>query len=217
MSKQFSLNKMRIIVIAVYIIFVAVMGAWCMNSYYAAQKALANFHAQKIRMLSLKTEINNTKGSIDSLKKELQEFRKLLFNDRDVPAFLDGLSHSAAKSSVYITDMKTERFAQIKVPKGMAGANNVENQRYFGDFEEDSNKDPSVEFKNRLTLAAMPIHIKIHGTFTSIIHFLNYVENYRQLLTISNVEITRNQDYPQLDCEFNLKIYSLENLKDITL
>jgi Tfp pilus assembly protein PilO len=202
--------------IAVYVVFVLAMAAWVVQGYYAAKHALVTLNSQKRHLSSLNVDIETTRGSIDRLKAEQEEFKKLLFNDRDVPAFIDGLSHSAAKYAVYIMDMKTQRFSQIVIPKDMTSVNNVERRHAYEDFEDDNKKDPKVEFKDRLTLAAMPIHIKIHGTFPAIVNFLNSVENDRQLLTVSNVEIVRNTtDYPQLNCEFILKIYSLEKLKDI--
>jgi Tfp pilus assembly protein PilO len=216
MNKQKNLHKNRFGLAVAFVVFILAMGAWALHGYYAAKQSLAALDVQRTKLARLKTEIKTTQDSIDRLKAEQEEFKKLLFNDRDVPAFIDGISHFAAKSKVRIMDMKTQRFSQIVVPKSFSDASKMENRGIIVDTDNEYKPDPQVEFKNRLTLAAMPIHMKIKGTFAAIVFFLNSIENDRQLLTVSNVEITRNtQDYPQLDCDFILKIYSLELLKDI--
>jgi len=215
MIKKSILNRWRNTMIIVYGVFVLAMCAWCWQGHDAAKHALALLDAQKAGYTRLSTEVESTRRSLDHLKTEQEEFKKLLFNDRDVPAFLDGLSHSAAKTAVHIVDMKTQRFSQIAVPKELDTANSAERRRAYEYTDDERKIDPKVEFKNMLTLAAMPIHIKVHGSFRNIINFLDSIENERQLLTVSNVEIVRNMDYPQLNCEFILKIYSLKQLEDI--
>jgi len=217
MNKLTSIKNARNIIIGVYFIFVLGLSAWCTAAYHDAKEALQGLDVQNNKLANLDKEIEISKNSVDQLKEEQEEFKKLLFNERDVPSFIDGLSHSAKQSSVLIMDMKTQRFSQIIVPKEMRSANSLEVKRSYDDFDDDKKPDRSADLQNTLTLASMPIHIKIHGAFDAIIHFLNFVENYRQLLTISNVEIQRDRSYPQLDCNFILKIYSLENLKDLSL
>ncbi len=214
MTHNTSFETIRNILIAVYLVFVLALAAWCLQGYHAAKQALATLEGQKTLLARLNTEIENTHRSVNSLKAEQEEFKQLLFSDRDVPAFLDSLSRSAAKDGVHIIDMKTQRFSQLTVPKDLAAASSGERLRAYEE-DDQPKKDPKVEFKNMLTLAAMPIHIKIQGKFGAIVHFLSSVESERQLLTVSNVEIDRNTDYPQLSCDFILKIYSLELLKDI--
>ena len=215
MIKKSTYKNIRNIMIAGYLVFVMAMATWCWLTYHKSEQSQASLEGQKARLSLLNTEIEHSRSSVDNLKADQEEFKKLLFNDRDVPAFLDGLSRSAASTAVRIIDMKTQRFSQIIIPKDISGASLAEQHRVDADYVNANTKDPRQEFNNLLTLAAMPIHIQIQGSFRAIVNFLNAVENERQLLTVSNVEINRGLAYPQLDCQFILKIYSLEQLKDI--
>ena len=88
-----------------------------MKYYYTAQKMYKVYKQQEERLEQLKREIQETQNSVDRLKTEQDEFRTMLFDERDVPAFLDGISASAAKSFVIVADMKTQQFSEVSVPK----------------------------------------------------------------------------------------------------
>ncbi len=72
------------------------------------------------------------------------------------------------------------------------------------------------EMNRMLTLAAMPINVKISGPYVSIVNFYRHLENFKQLISISNIEIAAaNNTYPVLSCDFTLKIYSLKTLEEL--
>ncbi len=215
MSRQGTIKKIRLIAIGICVVFTLSLAALTIQRYYTSREALAQLQQEEDRLAKLKKDIEDTKNSIERYKKEQEEFKKLLFDERDVPAFLDGISESAAKSSVYVLEMKTQQFTEVEVPKDMADSRKLARVRVTEDLEKNSQPDRKVQLKDMLTLAAMPIRIKIDGTFEAIVNFLNSIEGYKQLLTVSNVEITTRSDYPQLTCEFTLRIYSLKRLGDI--
>ena len=108
--------------------------------------------------------------------------------------------------------MKTKRFKQVK------SATHASQAKVRGRKAKKSpSKKKSAQSKQRfLTLAAMPIDIKLEGTYSDFIDFLWQLEDFKQLLTISDVEIVmREREYPALKCAFTLKIYSLKSLEEI--
>lgn len=216
MSRQRTIQKIRLIAVVVCGLVTLSFAALTGQRYYTSREALAKLRVEEDRLARLKVDIEETKNSIERFKKEQEEFKKLLFDERDVPAFLDGISDSAATSSVYVIDMKTQQFTEVQVPKEMADSKKIARVRVYEDFEKNSSAaDRKVQLKDMLTLAAMPIRIKVEGTFESIANFLNSIEGYKQLLTVSNVEITERNSYPQLTCDFTLRIYSIKRLGDI--
>ena len=215
MSEEGIINKFRWAAFTACILLALGLTAWAVHRYSLARESLAALQQQEDLLRRLNKDIIETKNSIEKFKKEQDEFRKLLFDERDVPAFLDGISDSAAKSLVYVMEMKTQQFREVQIPQKSSDSHKLARARVYEDFDNQKFQDPKNELNEMLTLAAMPINIKVQGTFEAIVNFLNSIEGYRQLLTVSNVEITTGINYPQLTCNFTLRIYSLKKLNDI--
>lgn len=202
--------------IVMFILVVGVLGMMLWQRTQGVKEARVRLNEQKENLSKLQQEIEQVKASIEQYKKEQEEFGKLLFDERDVPSFLDGISEFAKKTEVLINDMKTERFSEVEIPQAMSPAVKSARARIYEDFDEQASVDQKAKFKEMITLAAMPIRIKVSGPFEALGNFLNYLDNYRQLVSVSNVSMeTTYLKYPRLDCEFTLKIYSLKRLNDI--
>lgn len=217
MKSELGLNKTHLLFMAIAVIALIGLGVLALQSYTAAAEAMSTLTTKKDRLVQLKKELDETKQSIDTLKKEQAEFKGLLFDERDVPAFLDGISASAAKSSVYVMEMQSQQFSEVTVPKHVVDTNGKLKRMKASETDEaevDPNSKEALE--EMLTLASMPINFKIRGDYQAIVNFMNSIENYRQLLNVSNVEISSGStNYPFLTCQFTLKIYSLKKLGDI--
>ena len=158
-------------------------------------------------------EINNMKDSIARYKQEIEDIQPYLFADRDVPAFLDSISQFAQDNDVTVLDMKTQRFQEVVLPKEMEGSvSNLQGRvlKKLGQEEE-----PQYSPQEIMTFAAMPIQIKIAGAFEPLVDFLYALEGYEQLMTLSNVKIAVTKEYPTLECEFLLRIYSMKTLEEL--
>jgi len=217
MMKYFNANKVNFIIMSVFFLVIGIFVIAAAERYYAYKETLQNLRFQKTQLLALQQDLDMTTNSIEQIKKEQERFKEILFEERDVPAFLDGISGSAQKSLVYIMEMKTQQFNQVPVPKSISDSNMRPGQASQGAQNQAgyNSRDEQAKLSDMLTLASMPIHFKIHGTFNAIVNFLGSIENYRQLLTVSNVEISTDQNYPQLICEFTMDIYSLKKFRDI--
>lgn len=192
--------------------------AWGGNNYYKYREALEVKLQKEQERETLKKEIIQLNKSIELYAKETDNFAKLLFNERDVPAFLDGIAKSAKDSKVNILQMKTQKFQEVKVPDELsASASNASKLGAAAAKKTNpaNNPDAPPDFKKILTLSAMPIHMEVEGEFESLVTFLGELEAYRQLLTVTNVEIDVQRDYPILRCKFTLRIYSLKSLEDL--
>ena len=162
------------------------------------------------RLSAMQKEIASIKSSIDGFKTEKEEFSKLLFNERDVPAFLDQISDHAKQASISIADMKTQQFNPVGIQKDIAEA--ASSSRKLDKQVQMQKK--SDELRRAATLSAMPISIRVKGTYASFVKFLDYLQEYKQLVNITNVEI-RVAEYPLLDCEFVIRIYALKNIAEL--
>lgn len=217
MKKLLAIKRIGLIMIVLTIMVIALLGYITFNQYKASTVAISELLTQKELLKDRKRDLDQSQTSIERLKKEQEEFNKTLFEEQDVPAFLDGISNSAAKAMVHVLEMKTQQFSEVKVPKDLADIDRQLSKLKHVNKNEANENVNDTKLSEKLTLASMPIRIKIDGTFEAIVNFLNSIENYQQLLTVSNVEISSKTNYPQLTCEFNLRIYSLKKLKDIKL
>ena len=161
------------------------------QSYASLQKARSVLVKEQARMGYNSGLIQQTQAMISQYKQEQEKFQDIIFKERDVPAFIERISQSAALANVYVSRIQSEKFTEVKLPEtaspgGVAASAKV------------------------LSLTAMPVRISVRGTFDAIVSFLSSIEGYRQLLTVSNVVIKSDANYPRLNCDFTLKIYSVK-------
>jgi Tfp pilus assembly protein PilO len=200
--------KFYVILISVTVLVGAVILAGQSYLNYLAAKSQASNAQQQLS--AVEVEILDIKNSIAQYEVEKAEFEKLLFSEQDIPAFLDGISKFAGELEMKIADMKTKQFSAVRPP--------VDNTRAAGMIKRDANEtkpNPQQELKRILTLAAMPIHIKMEGTYPAFVQLLAKLENFDQFLTISDVHIASNKTYPDLNCDFILKLYSFKTLEEL--
>lgn len=161
----------------------------------------------------IKREVAEIEEMLNTYKKERREFQTYLFQEKDIPGFLDGLSGFAQSAGINIVDMKTSRFQEVRVPEEIQDGQSVLMKKKLNDSNPEITKK---EMGRMLTLASMPINIKISGPYGSIVNFYRHLENFKQLISIGNIEIAAaNNAYPNLQCDFTLKIYSLKTLDEL--
>lgn len=208
-------NKIKaIFTIFTVLVILGLIGFFIYNGklYLEAKDALAQ---KQNELTQVKGEIAEIKQAIAKYEDEKKEFEEFLFKEQDIPAFLDDISKKAKDTAVNVTDMKTKSFRAVQ-QQVMGG--NVAQQRIRKNRRQSAQQQQMMEeqeLQNMLTLAAMPINMKIEGEFESLLQFFNSLEDIEQLITISNVEINTFNKYPQLSCKYTLKIYSLKTLSEI--
>ena len=208
-------NKLLQNILATILMIVTlILLAFVICNYLDYSKQQKRYDEELAALEMAKKQIADLQQSIAFYEREKESFSQMLFNERDVPAFLDQISETAKQSAVNIIDMRTKHFQAVKVPEEISSSKVGSQSRKKGANQEQI--DNKAQVKKILTLAAMPIDIKIEGEFTSLVDFLGKLEQNKQLLTITNVEINTTRDYPILDCKFTLKIYSLKNLAELT-
>ena len=208
------MEKKKIKVIGIGICVLAVLGTGCWTCFNIA--ALMETRREWIQkaheLVKAKNEVAQIERLLNFYKKEKSEFQEYLFQEKDIPGFLDGLAGFAQNAGISIVDMKTNKFQEVKVPEAMKESQSELAKRRAERSDEPLSKN---EMNRMLTLAALPINFKIQGTYQAVIEFYRYLENFKQLISISNVEIASTTKYPALECAFTLKIYSLKTLEEL--
>lgn len=167
------------------------------SGYAGSKKQLDEKNRQ---LSSLEKDVKQLEKSLEDFKNERKKLEALLFTDKDIAAFLEGIAEFARKAQIKITDMQTQRAEPVKEIQGATGPAALANPQ--------SKPLPGPQ------LAALPINMTIEAPFTQIVNFLISLEKYRQLLTLSNISIER-RTYPTLSCKFTLRLYSLKKLEEI--
>lgn len=188
------------------------LALWQYMSYVEFEKELS---IEKKSLYNLKEDVEKTKEEIDLYEREKDEFKQYLFQERDVPAFLDEIANLAQKDSIDIVDMKSQRFLRVDVASRIAKSKSSQPIRNRDEGELTAAQRKELEINNILTLAAMPTIVQVKGTFSSLIKFLGDLQKYKQLVSIVDIDISNLREYPLLNCRFVIKIYSLTNLEEL--
>ena len=214
MKNKITIVRIKNATLVINIAFVLTLCAWGVYTYLSCLRAQQASEESQSHLGKLKKDIYEITTSMERYKKEKEEFGRLLFQEMDVPAFLDGISRFAEESFVNVVDMRTQKFAAVEIPKEVLAGMSDLDKKLIGDKKEQKETNQE-KIKEIATLAAMPIRINVKGTYEAIVNFLVYLEGYKQLLTLSNVEIVSGREYPTLDCGFTLRLYSLKTLGEL--
>jgi len=204
-------KKIKKTVIFVCVIFTVALSALAYRQYIDYVRLKEKEKAQQDELVAVKAEIRQIEESLKLYEKEKEDFQQYLFSERDVPAFLEEISKHAQQSVVNVVDMKTRKFQEVKVPEDLTAQSKMGKKQKSQTQAQDSKADVNRVF----TLAAMSITVKVEGVYSALIKFLGALEEYKQLITISNLEIVSGRYYPTLQCGFTLKIYSLKTLEEL--
>lgn len=209
------MNKKRISVIFTVLTILTVAALIGISAYNFRLFVVAkeDYQNKQAEMEVVEEEIRLIKAKIARYEEEKAEFEEALFQEQDIPAFLDDISQMAKEAKVNITDMKTKAFREVRSAAAVSTSQtNFQNRKKTNQQME---RDRKRRVEKILTLAAMPINVKMEGEFQALLNFFNTMEDFEQLVTVSNVEIVAGRDYPDLKCEYTLKIYSLKQLSEI--
>jgi len=160
--------------------------------------------ARQVELDRLTKRVKEQQAYIEKFRQEKQDFEQYLFSEKDVPAFLEGISSFAQQTGINVLDMKAERFREVAIRKKSEDA---ATKKKTGSAK----TDPQDE----ITLAAMPIAFNVEGTFPSLLQFLGRLESFKQLLSITDIQIQKRNNYPMLQCNFKLRIYSFKTISEL--
>jgi hypothetical protein len=143
----------------------------------------------------------NLETLITKFQEEKQQFEEFLFTDRDVATFLDEFSQFAKESKVEVFRIRAQK--QRPVPQ----AEKEETSQAMRRRGKEQEGEP-------VGLLMLPMQIGVRGDFLSTVQFLIKLEQYRQLLTVSDVKIEISREgHPLLDIDFLLRLYSISTFE----
>lgn len=183
-------------VLITLILFVVII---VFNSEYT--KAKGNIDLKENQFKNLEKDVKSLNTFLARYKKDIGRFEEILFADRDIPLFLENISRASKEFQIRIVAI---RALNLKMVENDDNPASTRQQRVSNEKKEE----------DMLYLASTPFNITIIGKFRDIVNFLLSIEKYRQLLSLSNVEV-KVDSYPALKCSFRLDLYSLKTLEAI--
>lgn len=207
--KLFSDKRVNILNIAVLAIFFsAVIGLFI---YPATAKTIS----LQSKLSSLELEVKQKAGIVDRMQDLVARYRKdlrladeLVFTDRDIATFLENFSEFSRTANVTLLSIKSQKVKPVPAQDPLESELEKKSRRR-------NTKKSDDEENNKPGLLMQPMDIKIKGTYNSIIDFLISLEEYRQLLTINNLNITVSREgYPQLEASFLMRMYKMDSAED---
>lgn len=207
-----TLGKIRLLVMTVGVVLVVVFGlasGFQLRRFTGAQDQLQ----QKGQELSgLHNEIAEIQKYLSDYEAEQAELQEYLFAEQDIPGFIDGISQYARETGIVILDMKSSRFEAVRLSPEITEGQSALAQKKIAGQGRGASQPPG---ERGVTLAAMPVTIKAEGAYEGFVDFLDRLEGFKQLLTISNLNVSVTGKYPKLSADFVIKIYSFKNIEDL--
>lgn len=147
---------------------------------YNAELA-AELGVEKARMNRMIDDVDRLDQLLKKYPKDIARFEKVLFKDKDIPQFLEGLSTLSRRFDTNVQSINQGVAAKV--------------------LRSDEGADAPP-------LQAAAFHITLVGEMANILLFLQEIEKSAQLLTISEMTMSV-KDYPSVTCTFTLDLYSL--------
>lgn len=175
------------------------------NQLYSLQQQKENL---KSDLVNLRNYIAQTNESIEWYQKEQEDLAKFFVKEQDAPAFLEKITNYAKQASVMVADAKIQPFYQVNVKK------NEEDALYIQRELNNPDEKKKDALKKALTLTAMPVEVRAKGRFTALVKFIDLLQDNQPFLNVVRLEIKSTAEYPLLDCQMTVCIYSLKTLAD---
>ncbi|MDD3375696.1 MAG: hypothetical protein PHY73_08275 [Candidatus Omnitrophica bacterium] len=178
------------------LIFFLILGLG--GSYYVIsqrQQELQKNSVTNVAEVQKLTEDKERMGTyLKRYESSIDEFKKILFKQRDVSLFLNGISDISQKNNVSVVSIKN-------LPEKTIAINNQKvNKGNLGNLF--SKKDLSM------IIAVTPLKISIEGKIDDVLSVLGALEQTKQLLTISQFDF-KTRDYPRMNVDFQINLYGL--------
>lgn len=197
-GKALSANKINLIFVWFYILLLSASTALIVFLADSYRKDASFLIKAEARLKEKKEQYNNLDQLLKKYAKEKKEFEKHLFSDRDIATFLNEISAFAKEANVEITNIKSTR--KTEVPS--------ESEKLLK--EKAAKKGERGEQEEEPGLLMFPMDISVEGNFHALLSFLAKIEDYRQLLTMSNFKMNLStKGYPLLETSFLLRLYSI--------
>lgn len=193
------LRNLKIWLIAAAVLLTALLSFAAGRSFINYRKETADLRRFQARLAKLERDYGAIEKLLEQYAAEQEKFEELLFKEQDVPLFLEEVSRFALDSKAKIVDIKAQAFAKVKY-SDPARAEKAKKKKADGTPEDEG-----------FVLSYLPVQVSVQGSFDSIVAFLFQLEKYKQLLTLTDVEI-KDKEYPLLSCSLIVNIYSLRDM-----
>ena len=200
-KNQFKNEQFKIAVIAVGVIYTALLIVWAGSTVMDYHKASVVLRKAKAQQALLEKDLADLKTGIGRFQQEREKFEALLFTQKDIPAFLDEMAGFARNSKVSIVDLTTRALTKVAIPDEVtSGVSEIARAKMM---DRNDKEQPAIVY--------LPIQITLKGRFAGIVDFLNRLERYRLLTALTDVTM-EVKEYPNIQCSLTVNIYSLKDV-----
>jgi len=197
-TKGVSTKVIKLVTFTICLLFTVGLIGSGVHYYREYDQTQQKLLPQRMRVQELQQDIEELDVFLKQYARDISRFEKMLFEDQDIPLFIEGISSSSERFNTNIIEIKALSPQIVDIQ----GARIRQSRRRPSARKKQSSPQDS------LTLGSSPFRIKTSGTFGNIVQFLLSLQKHRQLLSVSNVVI-KEKEYPLLECSFDLDLYSL--------
>jgi hypothetical protein len=169
-----------------------------------------NARNTSVKLARLEADIKYKTGLSESLSELVSKYRRdlktaegMIFTDKDIATFLNNFSDFVTQANMTLISLRKMRVSAVPYEKP-AQRPQARNVSATGQAQ----KDAESELPG---LLMQPMQVKLKGEYPELINFLISLEQYKQLLTISNLDISISREgYPMLEAGFTLRLYTMD-------
>ena len=170
-----------------------------------------------VRVQDLRSRLNRTEAELqekqriaDALEELIRKFQDdlklaepIVFTDRDVATFLNNFSDFAKQANMTLISIK--RLKSKPVPSSTESEEALKKKDKKKGRAKDKPEDEAPG------LLMWPMEIEVKGEYPDLINFLISLEEYKQLLTINDLNVRLSREgYPNLEAKFIIRLYTME-------
>ena len=96
----------KVVCIVVSILFTVALISTYLFYYINSSGVRGDIQLKKERLAVLETEVKDLSSLLEKYSQDIEKFEKILFKDKDIPLFLEGVSESAKEHDVRVIWIK---------------------------------------------------------------------------------------------------------------
>jgi len=178
------------LIVAAFVAFLVLKAIF--QDYISYRVNLVELRINQKKLAELEGQHNALTMRLDFFKTDKQNLESKLFNKNGLATFLQSMPDLASRSGVKVLSMSSDNdFRSVN-----------------GTYPSGNSRMGMID-KGEPELKSLPIRTVIQGPLVSVENFLIDLEQYKQLISVKNLEISV-KDYPVIEGEFTLTAFIID-------
>lgn len=169
----------------------------------------------QIQFSQLKKDLKDKQLLADNLlllttkyNQQLELAKKLIFTDKEIELFLQDFANFSSQTGMMPVRIMSRQLTRVPMEPESKEASKATGK-------EVTQRKKAKEKKVLDSILMLPLTITLQGEYPAAVKFLANLEQYKQLLTVSELKVSPSRKgYPELELNFVLRLYTMGRLEE---